>query len=314
MKKIIKFIIELLVSFFYNLKLYRLTNILGIYKPRIVSRIDGGLGSQMWQFALGYSFSKSTGLPFTLENDFFLHCGRDCNGKKNRNFLLFETFPRINAEFEKSRRYLYVFRDRTKRATYDYNSELLQSGRPIYLSQYYANVKYINNYHSDLVTLFDFIPTMNAEEEKYAAEIASTNSCMVHIRKGDFVGLCIDVCTDSYYINAIKAMATFEPDTVFYIFSNDEVYFEQRIYPHCQGYKFRIINNRCEEDPRVDFYLMKLCKNAIISNSGFSWMAAWLKKDTARVIMPDHWNNDPARTKQSETAFSVPGWIKLPTC
>ncbi|MDO5472522.1 MAG: alpha-1,2-fucosyltransferase [Akkermansia sp.] len=315
MKKIIRFAVTIARRLFYQLHLYHIANKMHIYTPRIVALVDGGLGSQMWQFALGYSISKKVGLPLTFETSFYTVSGRDCNGKKNRNLLLFDIFPVIREQYgnniETSKSYLTFFCDSTKRTTYDYTPSLLMPGRPVFLSQYYANSKYIQENCQELKKIFQFTPCMNAEETALLHQIERTNSCMVHIRKGDFVGLCLDVCTDAYYINAIHKMAELENDVDFFIFSNDETYFEKHIEPHCQGYKFHIIKQRSEENPSIDFYLMKQCKHAIISNSGFSWMAAWLKEDSARVIMPDRWNNDSTRSESSKNAFYHQKWLKL---
>lgn len=312
----IKVLRKIIRIFFYRFRFFRLGNILGLYTPRIVTKLDGGLGSQMWQFALGYSVAKKCGLPLTFETRFFSKNGKDCNGIPNRRLLLFDTFPLIRKNYnnleESSSHYLYLFEDNTKRSTYDFNETLFQLGRPMFLSQYYANIRYIQDFREELEHFFEYTPLLNAQEIELATEIKQNESCMLHIRKGDFVGLCLDVCTDNYYISAIRKMASMVSNCVFYVFSNDENYFSKYIFPHCSEFNFRIIRGRSEENPCVDFFLMKLCKHAIISNSGFSWMAAWLKNESAKVIMPERWNNDSRRKKSSENAFYVNGWIKMP--
>lgn len=312
-----KNITALLRNSFYKWELYRYINRIGVYTPRVVTHVDGGLGSQMWQFALGYSVSRKTGLPLTLETKFYSKNGKDCNGVKNRYFLLFETFPEIKrlyeSSIETSKSYMSFFKDDMERSTYEYTPSLFIPERPVYLSQYYSNVRYIQEFREELIQLFKFAPEMTPEEQCLANEISSTNACMVHIRKGDFIGLSVDVCTDAYYINAIRKMAERKQNVEFYIFSNDESYFEKYIQHHCPGCVFHVIKKRCEEDPRVDFYLMNLCRHAIISNSGFSWMAAWLNEDSdSLVIMPERWNNDPARLESSKNAFYVNQWLKFP--
>lgn len=290
---------------------------LGMFQPRVVTKIDGGLGSQMWQFALGYAVAQKRRLKLSLELSFYQKSARDCNGKMNRFFYLFDTFPRIKEKYasatEKSKLFLRIFRDRTPRSTYTYTPQVFESHDSLYLSEYYANAKYIMDYRDELRELFDFDVTLNEQEVEWKRMIQESNSCSLHIRKGDFVGICLDVCSDDYYINAIKTMIERIPDVTFFIFSNDEDYFISRILPHCPSIKHVVLKNRTEEDPRADLYLMKLCKHSIISNSGFSWIAAFLKSDTSITIMPDYWNNDPQRKESSKDAFYIQGYIKLPT-
>lgn len=305
------------VKLFTKKIVYYLLKSFAPFSPRVVSLIDGGLGSQMWQFALGYSVAQRNKLPLTLNLDFYKNCGKDLNGNNNRQFLLFSAFPAIKRLYENSietsKLFQKCYADNTMRSTYDYNPELFSLEQPIYLSQYYANVKYILDYRSDLRTMFDMKPNLSSYEKRLFDQIRETNSCSVHIRKGDFVGRYVDVCTDYYYISAIKTATNLNGNIQFFIFSNDESYFTSHILPHCGNIKFNIIEGRSEENPCVDFYLMKECKNSIISNSGFSWMAAFLREDAGFTIMPDHWNNDPNRIEASKNAFHVSGWIKQPT-
>ena len=317
MKKASKNIISLFKQITCCKLAYHLFNPFIRFTPRVVTLIDGGLGSQMWQFALGYSVAQKRSLPLTLNIDFYKNCGKDLNGNNNRQFLLFHAFPKIKSKYENSiensKYFLMHYEDNTARTTYDYNQELFSTNDSIYLSQYYANAKYILDYRQEMMELFEMQISLNTYEKNILQQIQESNSCSVHIRKGDFVGRCVDVCTDFYYSSAIKEIAKLKSDVVFFIFSNDETYFLSKIRPHCGNIRFVVVEGRNEENPCVDFYLMRMCKNSIISNSGFSWMAAFLRNDKGLIFMPDHWNNDPARIESSRDAFYIPGWVKCPT-
>lgn len=290
----------------------------GVFSPKVISWLDGGLGSQMWQFALGYCISKKTGLPLYLKTDFFTNNGCDIQGNPNRKFLLFETFPTIGEQFSdkiittSDKLFLWLFSDYSfqRNSFYDFNPEIVFSGHSLFITQYYANAKYLEGYRGELRKLFQFNLQLNMEEQILLRFISEHNTCAVHIRKGDFVGSVHEVCTDAYYLEAMKQMTNMHPDTHFVIFSNDENYSKQLII-RGNITNATILEGRSEEDPRVDMYLMTKCKNFIIANSGFSWFPAFLADDNSTVIMPEYWTRNSQTRELSREAFKLNNWLQV---
>lgn len=279
--------------------------------------MDGGLASQMWQFSLGYAVSRETGLPLGFEIEFFEKDGCDISGNKNRIFLLLDTFPEIKAGYsecfsEKSdSAFCTLMTDRfIKRSEYDYTPDIFIP-RSRYLHQYYANALYITKYQSELRDLFTFSVPLSADELSLEREIEETPSaCSIHVRKGDFVNSIHDVCRDSYYLEALHKMSQSNPDSVFYVFSNDIEYCKHLF--SALPYRMKYLEHRNESDPRADLFLLTKFRRAIISNSGFSWFPAFLNShlSDAEVIAPDVWTNGDLREK-SRGAFILPGWKTL---
>jgi hypothetical protein len=59
----------------------------------------------------------------------------------------------------------------------------------------------------------------------------------------------------------------------------------------------------------TDMALMAACDHNIITNSSFSWWAAWLGEPEGRqVVMPKRWF--PERTTEA-CDMGVPGWVQL---
>ena len=298
----------------YAFHLDEIASICHLHHRRIVSMIDGGLASQMWQFALGYVVSRESGLPVYFDIDFFHHNGCDMNGQQNRKFLLLETFPKIATlyagHFTEKRKSLFcnLFSDRAiKRCHYDYTPEILER-RSRYLQQYYAHAKYIVKYQTELRDLFSFKISLSPEESALKEKILSTpQACSVHVRRGDFVNSVHDVCSHGYYLKAMEKMNACHPGSVFYVFSNNIAYCKS-IFANLP-YKIIYVEGRNEYDPRVDLFLLTQFHHAIISNSGFSWFPAFLNSHLpeAKVIAPDIWCKGSLQEK-SRGVLLLPGW------
>lgn len=296
--------------------LHKILNI----KPCIISRLDGGLASQMWQFALGYAAAKQASLPLFLDVTWFHFSGKDINGKNNRHFLLLSTFPKVTkyigdrlTTFDKiDKTYKRLYSDNTtSRELFDYIPQCLPK-RSAYLKQYYCNVRYISKYQQELVELFSFTPQLTPYEAELFEEIKNTISCALHIRKGDFVGSIHDVCTDFYYQKAINTIKEIHPNVHVFVFSNDEAWAQRFIEQNHYKTFCTIIKNRSEHTPANDLWLMMQCRHAIISNSGFSFMAAFLTYNKEKIVItPKYWLKDASGKLREDTkgAYLLDGWL-----
>ncbi len=288
--------------------------------PKIISFVDGGLGSQMRQFALGYCISRRTGLPLYLETDFFAFDAQDMCGNKNRLWLLFDTFPKIREAYQdriisKTREWLICscYSDMGfVRKWCDYTPELFKR-RSRYVRGYYENSRYFEGCEDELRELFSFGLELAEEEKALKQQMEeSPNACSVHIRKGDYVGTYFDICSDAYYLRSMEMVHSRFPDVEFYIFSNDGAY-ARELCSRAPG-KIHLIEGRNELDPRVDLYLLTLPKHSIISNSNFSWMGAFLRRDPQHgmTIMPNRWHTSEQRREGVPSdMLKLETWIQV---
>lgn len=293
--------IELLI----NAGLDKMAARLGLFKPKLIRYLDGGLASQMIMFAKAYHYALERNLPMYLDLHWYSVDGMDVLGVKNRQFLLFDLFPEIKKEYEDKiihshNLFQFLFSDDNK-----YSPDWL-APRSLYQKRYGGEIRCLLQHLDEMKRLFRFEIQLSEEEKHLAERIDNTNSCALDIRKGDFVGTVHDVCSDSYYINAITQMQKCVPDCIFYIFSNDEDY-ARNMVSSLDG-NFVFIANRSEVQPGVDMWLMQRCKHAIISNSGFSLTPAILSYSSEKkVILPGKWNQTPAGNKIAK-GHQLPGW------
>ncbi|MDD2286055.1 MAG: alpha-1,2-fucosyltransferase [Paludibacter sp.] len=140
-------------------------------------------------------------------------------------------------------------------------------------------------------------------------QIKDTNSVCIHIRRGDYVentyvNQQIGACSQEYYYNAITQISKMIDNPSYYVFSDDISWVQNNLHFPSKTY-YITPNTRCI----VDFQLMRECKHFIISNSTFSWWAAYLSEATKDkiVICPEPWFNDTKIT----LSLALNNWIKI---
>lgn len=118
------------------------------------------------------------------------------------------------------------------------------------------------------------------------------NSVCVHIRRGDYLKYDrFNICSEDYYKQGIKYVSEKLEKPVFFVFSNtrkDVLWIKDNYTLEGETVYVDLGNNEIE-----DFYLMQQCKHFIISNSTYSWWAAWLAENSNKIIVaPKPWIKD----------------------
>jgi len=104
--------------------------------------------------------------------------------------------------------------------------------------------------------------------------------CYIHLRGTDYKNYTHWFLNSDYYYNSIKYVREQNPDISFLIIT-DDIEESKKIFPN-----FDCVSN----EMMVDFNLLLNSKFLIISNSSFSWWAAWLK-DKEVIVAPNNWIN-----------------------
>ena len=172
------------------------------------------------------------------------------------------------------------------------------------LSEFAACADYVQH-------VFTPSPFANAELTRLRANyITDGHHTAVHVRRGDYLNLSHThaICPTHYFTQAIDEMRVRHPDTHFLIFSDDPHWCRE----HLGGDKDVTI---IESDPSAstldnemaDFLLMRSCQSFIISNSTFSWWAAYLSQ-SRDVICPERWFALGANVSARVEAFLPEFW------
>ncbi len=252
------------------------------------------LGNTLFQYAVGRNLSirRNTTLKLNL-------CGSEDKNNCLKNSLL-RQLSQFNLKAE-----LSVIRPAATKSIgsekilppttifeekeWGFIPEVLELDGNITLEGYFQSEKYFIEIED--VIREDLTLSVNSDEplfNRYRDEILRTNSVSIHVRRGDYLELdSHNICTLNYYSKSIEFLQSQFSDLQFFVFSDD-------INWCSENFRFKsrtFVNmNKAENNPLLDFKLMSSCKHNIITNSSYSWWAAWLNDNVEKlVVSPDRW-------------------------
>jgi hypothetical protein len=271
----------------------------------IIVKIIGGLGNQMFQYAMGRALAIENSTELKLDISAFewykLHkyglnklniVENLASDEENKLFLKGEKkfgLNRIVKFFVPYYKRSYISE---KAMSYDPNMKMVKDN--VYLDGYWGSEKYFKKIEIQLRKEFTLKEDPNASNLEMARKILEENAISIHIRRGDYVtdsktNAIHGTCSLDYYHRAIEDVLNYQPDPHFFIFSNDLQWVTDNfIIP----YPMTLVNINGADQGYKDMRLMSLCRHHIIANSTFSWWGAWLGEyKNKRVYSPERWYN-----------------------
>lgn len=258
----------------------------------IISKVIGGLGNQMFQYAIAQAIAMENNDHFKLDinafNSYELFDYRLNEFKTSCDFATkkdVESIIGCSVFFRKLLRRIklsnyYVEKERTL-----FDDSVFKK-KHIYLDGYWQNEKYFSKYRKTILEAFTPKCTFSKETESYYEQIKNSLSISVHVRRGDYLKHDeIGVLPLNYYKKAIEYFLADNSKSCFYVFSNDIQWCKESF----KDFENIVFIDDTESEI-ADLWLMTHCKNNIIANSSFSWWGAWLNKNnTKTVISPKQW-------------------------
>lgn len=280
----------------------------------IVSRIDGGLGNQLFQYAYGFFLARKHRCGFWLDSRTF-----DC--QPTHGYLL-DQFRIEAAEADEEildrlpRRYrprkspdgklegwkwlLSLFSQgklrRHKEAPFGFHPRHLNVSGMRYLVGYWQSEQFFPGLRDELLAQFSLRNPLNIASQQVLAQIQTSNSLAVHVRRGDYVtnpaaAKIYFQLGPEYYRWAINDWALRQTDAErkpeIFVFSNDFTWCrEHLVFP----WKTSFVDHNQANAAHEDLVLMSAAQCCVISNSTFSWWAAWLNQRNGHAVYaPDNW-------------------------
>jgi hypothetical protein len=274
----------------------------------IISRLYGGLGNQMFQYALGRhlsilhnttlkfdisffsekSYSKNH-TPRTFDLDIFNIKNQIATDSELSLFTLNSPFSFANKIYKS----INVFRNRyILESKPIFQEDILKLPDNVYLDGYWQSDKYFSAIESIIKNDFHLHGDIPENSQKLSDFINNTNSVAVNVRRGDFItNPTHNVCGLEYYIRAHYLISNKINNPSYFVFSDDidwcknnlnflnPVYYVSHDFA---GFKFKEY-----------LRLMSSCKHFIIPNSSFAWWATYLASSSCEIVIsPRKWVNN----------------------
>lgn len=273
----------------------------------IITKLQGGLGNQMFQYAAARALSGKTA-KVKLDHTFLNTHNSDAEHFTARTYELgifknmrTENAKRWQVEFCKnqSTAYALIRSVCTQPATVitqetEYIDFQKINAKHIYLDGYFQSEKYFSCVEDMIKIEFEF-PALDQKNLVLANSIqAAENAVSIHIRRGDYLRSekthnTHGVLPLTYYHLALDELRSRYPKLTLFIFSDDISWAKKNLISSDDVSIF--VEGNCETNSWKDMALMTFCKHHIMANSSFSWWGAWLSDKRGEVFAPQHWFN-----------------------
>jgi hypothetical protein len=297
----------------------------------IITRLAGGLGNQLFQYAAARGLAVQRDIPLKLDTKSGFRSDPYQRSYALHNYPIAAAsatrFDLARFPLKGIRRRIFRFLTRNKpyharsvcrepaNQLHIFDPNLRQAPRHVYLIGYWQTAKYFEHIASEIRRELTPLPPLSPQTQHIAAQIAQTQAVSIHFRY--LHGISADktrqiqpgiqahgTCSPDYYQAAIRLIASHIAHPHFFVFSDNPAQAIQNPVLSNQETTFIQGSQDWEE-----LWLMSRCQHHIIANSTFSWWGAWLNPASAKmVIAPRQWYNGPI----GETTDLLPAdWIRL---
>lgn len=285
----------------------------------IVVKLVGGLGNQMFQYAVGRSLSLMHDVPLKLDISTFEDYNDRAYSLKDLNVngeiatapesARFTKTGFLKGSFEKLKP--YYRRSIIVERCFDFDANILNAPGDVYLDGYWQSENYFKDISELIRKEFKFKKEASGRNKDLIAEMADIESVSLHVRRGDYVSNnkvheIHGTCSMEYYNNCMNLIKSRIHNPKFFIFSDDMSWVRQNMKIDSS---FCFIDHNGQDKDYEDLHLMSSCKHNIIANSSFSWWGAWLNDNAQKVVYaPEKWANYSALNTEHRLPLD---WIRV---
>ena len=244
----------------------------------IAVKLMGGLGNQMFQYALGRKVALRTNAMLALDLSFYENKA-DIDTPRNYELGCFNINPRLitepiygnNSIFSKTP----CFSNKFFEKQFQFSLEVLKQPDDTLFIGYWQTGKYFIDIREQLLLDFTLKNDLSEDDRILKDCISKQTSVSLHVRRCDYANNSAankfhGLMGIEYYKKALRIMGDKVGAFKLFIFSDDMAWCKLNLADiHAD-----IVFIDGERDGCIDMHLMKMCNHNIIANSSFSWWAA----------------------------------------
>jgi hypothetical protein len=269
-----------------------------------IIKIVGGLGNQMFQYAL-YRSMQAKKIKSLINIDSFINY--------RRPFCLQDVFPNTKLLVDTENQYakyqdaMSVHQFFREEANGTYDPRVFEHGDASFYG-YWQSEKYFKDIEQIIRSEFVFDVKDNSLKAFSEKVKEMRGAVSLQVRRGDYLNnpeVYCGICTIEYYNQAVAYVQSKVENPCFLILSDDKEWVKKNL--HIENAIYVEENMFDEYSDWYDMYIMTCCKHNIIANSSFGWWGAWLNGNPDKIVIaPDRWFNN-----EDTLDIWCDGWIKI---
>ncbi len=289
----------------------------------IITKLIGGLGNQMFQYAVGRRLAHVLGTELKLDisgfNNYKLRTYSLGNLNIREKYASPEEVAALTRPTMLERMRAKLLRKQPRPAAtyirekkkFHFDSDILNLADGVYLDGSWQSEKYFSDIAGIIRQEFSVKIPQADKNKELAGLIATCEAVSLHIRRGDYVSnphtrQVHGVCEIDYYFRCIEYLTRTIKNPHFFVFSDDPEWARENLK---LAYRMTLVDHNGVEKHYEDLRLMSQCKHHIIANSTFSWWGAWLSRNKNKIVLAqERWAN----SDYYDVKDLIPQkWIKL---
>jgi hypothetical protein len=295
----------------------------------IITRIFGGLGNQMFQYAMGRALAYRNNAKLLLDISFFARSqlrrfaldsfssdAEIASGQILRRYRLqnaCDLLSVVNLFRRPSTESIPFFRERF----FHFDPVAYQLSAPVCIEGYWQSARYFEDCAPAIRQEFKPKQELSLSDARLAEIMTATPTVSLHVRRGDYVtnprtNATHGLCSLDYYARAMEYITERVDDVRLFVFSDDLEWTQRHLSSAPLKSSFpptTFVEANPASGEFRDMHLMSCCKHHIIANSSYSWWGAWLNPSPDEIIVcPQQWFRDPSKDTRDLTHEE---WIQL---
>jgi hypothetical protein len=293
---------------------------------KVVSRIRGGLGNQLFAYAAARRLALKNNAKLLIDNV----SGFQFDTTYQQRYQLYHfnikaelASPQDRFEpFARVRRYLKRWINQS--IPFEQRRYIQQQGNAfdprlltikpqgdLHLEGYWQSERYFQDVEDIIRNDLSIQSPTDTENLRVSEQICNCEAIALHVRFFDSPNAVGDNNTTSeYYTKALAVMQEHLPNAHYFLFSDDIVAARSMI-PLSDHQITVVSHNQGDANAYADLWLMTQCKHFIIANSTFSWWGAWLSDHKDKVVIAPGFVMQGSITAWGFDGLLPERWIKI---